>query len=314
LRSYTLKIRQSSRREFLLRGFATLSTTLVLKACRRDFSSAQAPTPRSTERPTLPSFKAPMPSASPEVPPSPSPTALTSPSPLASTPPSPTAPTPPSLGESSRFLQSISVPSIQGQKPAGLIVCLHGNGSTPEYIASFAPVLYLLEYQLLFPSAPFSHPSVPGGKMWYDLTLQDNKPKILNYQRLAESRQRLTNWLKSLEGSTGIPLSRTILIGFSQGGAMTLDVGLTLPLARLVCLSGYLHSKPKPTIRKPFPPVLMVHGRQDQIILLREAHRARDTLSSWGVSVNYKEIDMGHEVRPEVLTIMRQFILDAFKK
>lgn len=150
--------------------------------------------------------------------------------------------------------------------------------------------------------------------MWYDLTLQDNKPKILNYKRLAESRQRLTNWLKSLESSTGIPLSRTILMGFSQGGAMTLDVGLTLPLARLVCLSGFLHSKPKPTIRKPFPPVLMVHGRQDQIIFLKEAHRARDTLSSSGVPVNYHEFDMGHEVRPEVLTIMRQFILAAFKQ
>ena len=95
---------------------------------------------------------------------------------------------------------------------------------------------------------------------------------------------------------------------------MTLDIGLTLPLARLVCLSGYLHAKPKPAIAKPFPPVLIVHGRQDQTIVLREAHRARDTLSSRGVPVNYQEFDMGHEIKPEVLAIMRQFILNAFKK
>ncbi|HAA33061.1 MAG TPA: serine esterase, partial [Cyanobacteria bacterium UBA8553] len=63
-------------------------------------------------------------------------------------------------------------------------------------------------------------------------------------------------WLKSLQDTTGIPLESTILSGFSQGAAMALDVGLMLPLAGLVSLSGYLPSKPKLTARKSFPPVL----------------------------------------------------------
>jgi phospholipase/carboxylesterase len=162
----------------------------------------------------------------------------------------------------------------------------------------------LPEYQFLFPDAPYSNSY--GGRMWYNLRNQDD-------QGLQGSRQQLTDWLKSLESSTGVPLSRTILAGFSQGAAMTLDVGLSLPLAGLVCLSGYLHSKPEPTARKSFPPVLIVHGRQDYMVPLSSAQSARDSLTASGVTVKYQEFDMGHIVIPPVLALMRSFILDTTK-
>ena len=90
--------------------------------------------------------------------------------------------------------------------------------------------------------------------MWYDLSDK-------NAFGLPESRKILTDWLKSLESSTGVPLSRTILSGFSQGAAMTLDVGLSLPLSGLVALSGYLHPVSEPAGGR-FPPVLLLHGSQ----------------------------------------------------
>ena len=91
---------------------------------------------------------------------------------------------------------------------------------------------------------------------------------------------------------------------------MTLDVGLTLPLAGLVSLSGYLHAKPKSTAGASLPPVLIVHGRQDQIVPLSEAQRARDSLRSLGVAVKYQEFAMGHEIRPVVLALMQGFVDD----
>ena len=97
--------------------------------------------------------------------------------------------------------------------------------------------------------------------MWYDLETED-------YVGLAESRQMLTDWLESLESSTGVPLSRTILSGFSQGGTMILDVGVKLPVAGLVSMSGYLHAPPKP-VGDRLPPLLMMHGRQDPVVPLR---------------------------------------------
>ena len=131
-------------------------------------------------------------------------------------------------------LQFLSIPPGNGQAPSHLMVCLHGWGANMQDLVPLASVLNLPNYQFLFPDAPFPHPHVPEGKMWYDL-------ENWNSQQLTEARQLLIDWLKSLENSTKVPLSQTILMGFSQGGAMTLDVGLTLPLARLVSLSGFLH-------------------------------------------------------------------------
>jgi phospholipase/carboxylesterase len=142
--------------------------------------------------------------------------------------------------------------------------------------------------------------------MWYKL-------QGLDYQGLMTSQQQLTDWLESLESSTGVPLSRTVLSGFSQGGAMALDVGLTLPLAGVVCISGYLHSKPEPVARKSFPPVLLVHGRQDQMVPLGAAQSARDILTASGVAVKYQEFDMGHIIVPEVLAVMRSFVIDVIQ-
>ncbi|MDP8965100.1 MAG: alpha/beta hydrolase, partial [Cyanobacteriota bacterium] len=198
-------------------------------------------------------------------------------------------------------LDAISIPPETGQSAAGLIVILHGWGANAQDVASLVPVLNMPDYHFLLPDAPFSHPQVPGGKMWYDLERED-------YKGLAQSQELLTDWLRSLQRTTGIPLESTILTGFSQGGAMTLDVGLTVPLAGLVCMSGYLHRTPQ-EVEPPLPSVLIVHGRQDTVVPLSAAHRVRDYLMSLGTPMQYKEFDMGHEIQLDVLEVIREFIL-----
>jgi phospholipase/carboxylesterase len=199
-----------------------------------------------------------------------------------------------------KSLKSTSIPAVERAK-AGVIVALHGWGANSNDLVSLSPAVNLPGYQFVFPEAPFPHPHVPGGKMWYDL--QDT-----NKSGLAESRQMLSEFLRSLPESTGIPLSQTVLLGFSQGGAMTLDVGLSLPLAGLVSLSGYLHAiVTKPN--QPISPILIVHGRQDQVVPLMAAQTARDTLLSLGAKVKYTEYDMGHEIKPNAIEQIQKFIL-----
>ena len=161
----------------------------------------------------------------------------------------------------------------------------------------------LPDFQFIFPDAPFSHPQVPGGRAWYDLGTQ-------NGPGLEESRERLFQWIVSLEKTTGVPLEKTILSGFSQGGAMTLDVGLNfgLPLARLCSLSGYLHFQPQKS-EVPTPPVLIVHGRDDLVVPVTAAQTAQKELKDIGVKVVYREFEMGHEITPPVLTLMQRFML-----
>lgn len=211
-------------------------------------------------------------------------------------------------------LQAIAVPPKSGLPAEGTVVILHGWGANAQDVLGLANFINLPNFQMIFPDAPFNHPHVPGGKMWYDFTAEFNFQSTPSFQSrpdISTSRQLLIDFLTSLEEKTGVPLSRTILGGFSQGGAMTLDVGLNFPLAGLMVLSGYLHA-PLQLQTKQFPPVLMVHGRQDAVVPLSAAHQARDSLQALNVNLQYHEFEMGHEIQPLVLVQMQKFVEDMF--
>ena len=191
-------------------------------------------------------------------------------------------------------------------QPDYLLVMLHGWGANYQDFVPFAKVLNLPNFGYMFPNAPFDHFQVPGGKAWYAL---ENK----SFTGLAESRQLLLNWLNSLEASTGVPIERTVMAGFSQGGAMTLDVGLTLPLAALGSFSGYLHYEPQIQSDKTYPPTSIVHGTKDPVVPLQAAIKARDELTKIGVPVQYREFEMAHEVNDEAIALFKQFIQQIVK-
>ncbi|HIK37733.1 MAG: alpha/beta hydrolase [Geminocystis sp.] len=202
-------------------------------------------------------------------------------------------------------LEFLSSQPSSGQPPELVFVLLHGWGANYRDLMALTPMLNLPSCLFLFPNAPFPHPHVPSGRAWYALE-NDN-------QGLEESAQTLYRWLLSLEDTTGVPLSKTFLGGFSQGGAMSLDVGLQLPLAGVVCLSGYLHFQPT-SDRHPFPPVLICHGTLDNIVPISAARVAKENLERVGVSVQYHEFDIGHEIIPAEADLVHDFVLQQLKK
>ncbi|WP_231866980.1 MULTISPECIES: alpha/beta hydrolase [unclassified Anabaena] len=199
----------------------------------------------------------------------------------------------------------ITIPPSNSQPPTGLVVTLHGWGANALDVESLASYFNLPNYQFVLPNAPYPHPHSTVGRAWYELRNENT------YQGLAESRQLLLDFLLSLEASYGVPLSRTILSGFSQGGAMTLDVGSKLPLAGLVVMSGYLHPDAIATNNNHVPPTLIMHGTLDQVVPLQAAIKARETLASLGVDVQYHEFDTGHEINLQMLEVARKFIINA---
>jgi phospholipase/carboxylesterase len=205
-------------------------------------------------------------------------------------------------------LEFVDYPPKTGQPASGLIVTLHGWGANAQDVESLLPFFNLSDFHFIFPNAPNPYPYSPTGRAWYDLRMENM------YQGLTESRDTLIGWLLALEGYTGIPLSRTILSGFSQGGAMTLDVGLKFPFAGLVSMSGYLHPGAATELKDNFPPALIMHGRQDDVVPLQAAINAKTTLESLKVAVDYHEFEMGHEICPEMLVKLRDFIQKVIVK
>lgn len=219
-------------------------------------------------------------------------------------------------------LRTISIPPRSGQAK-GAVVVLHGWGANAQDVAALASLIDLPDYHFVFPDAPLPYAFSPVGRVWYNFP--DNysfmsRPEFYDQPELVQSRHALTEWIRSLPDSTGVPLDRTILGGFSQGGAMTLDVGLQLPLAALMVLSGYLHAPARlmqenrvqqermpQEATKPLP-VLLVHGIQDQVVPIAAAHQIRNSLAAFDIPVQYHELNMGHEIPPNVLSLMQSFI------
>ena len=224
-------------------------------------------------------------------------------------------------------LDAIAVMPSNREKPQYLLVMLHGWGANYQDLAPLAQMLNLPGFACLFPNAPFAHPQVPGGRAWYDL---ENMP---NCKQLIQSRELLINWLSSLEATTGVPLQRTIMAGFSQGGAMTLDVGLTFPMLSLCSLSGYLHYEPEANsitdaiarsliintdnIVRSYPsklsPALIIHGKQDPVVPIQAGRQAKEKLTAMGVDVQYHEYNMGHEIPLPALEVLQNYI-DRFAR
>ena len=202
-------------------------------------------------------------------------------------------------------LDIIFVPAQTGN-PIGTIVVLHGWGANHNDLGELVPYFKLPEYQFLFPNGTFDHEYSETGKMWYSFT-GAGQLNASSLTQLATSREVLTTWIESLPASTGISLDRTWIAGFSQGGAMTLEIGLDLPVAGLIVMSGYLHqNRSQPP--QSAPPVLLVHGRQDNVVPISAARKSQATLTQWGVKVQYQEFDMGHSIVPEVLEVVRNFV------
>jgi phospholipase/carboxylesterase len=184
--------------------------------------------------------------------------------------------------------------------PQGVVIFLHSWGANAPDLYPLAEALNLRDYHFVFPNAPFPHPQVPGGLMWYDL----NFP---NPQQLEASYQQLKGFLEGVSEVTGVPLEKMVLAGFSQGGAMTLKVGFSLPLAGLICMSGYLHSEVKFSDQ---PPVFIFHGRFDPVVPLAKGKNACEELQNKGIAVTYEEFDMAHQIIPEELERVRQVLVD----
>ena len=191
-----------------------------------------------------------------------------------------------------------------------LIVLLHGWGANARDVAGLIEAINMISAptRALLPDAPFEHGGVPGGLAWYGFPPGYDFRQAHDFEAqpdLQESRKLLVDWMRSLPQKTGIPLEKTIMGGFSQGGAMTLDVGPQLPLAAMLILSSYSHAPIAPCITPR--PVLLLHGKQDPVVPLEKALDTKSQLEQQGLSVTYQEFDMGHEVSLDALRVASKF-------
>jgi phospholipase/carboxylesterase len=198
-------------------------------------------------------------------------------------------------------------PSAQ---PVASIVVLHGLGADGS---DFVPIAQAMDLsaigpvRFVFPSAPVRPVTINGGyemRAWYDIFPPGSDPSVPRREDgpgLRES-QVIVQQLLDREAQRGVAPGRTVLMGFSQGCAMTLLAGLRAPqrLAGLVALSGYLPLAPSTGADASDAgrgvPVFMAHGEFDDIVVPSRGEAARDALTALGYPVQWRTYPMAHEV------------------
>jgi phospholipase/carboxylesterase len=203
--------------------------------------------------------------------------------------------------------------------PQASIIVLHGLGADGH---DFVPIAQELRLQpagavrFVFPHAPMRPVTINGGavmRAWYDIIGNDMDSREDETSLRATMPQVAA--LISRERERGIAASRIVLMGFSQGCAMTLLTGLRYPerLAGLVGLSGYL-----PLARclaaersdaNQLAPVFFAHGTDDPVIPIDAAERSRDVLRGLGYDVQWHAYPMPHSVCAQEVADLNAWLL-----
>ena len=210
---------------------------------------------------------------------------------------------------------------------AASLIVLHGLGADGN---DFVPVAQMLDLsavgpvRFVFPSAPVRPVTLNGGyamRAWYDIYPPPADPGLPRREDEAGLRasQAQVQALIDREIGKGVPASRIVLMGFSQGCAMTLLAGLRAPqrLAGLVALSGYLPLPATTAAERSAAnaglPVFMGHGESDEIVALSRGEAARDALLALGHPVEWHTYPMGHSVCPEEVGDLNRWLLDVLR-
>jgi phospholipase/carboxylesterase len=205
-----------------------------------------------------------------------------------------------------------------GDNPVATILIMHGLGADGRDFVPIAEQIDLSSVgpvRYLFPNAPTIPVTINGGYVmpaWYDILAAD-LVKREDEAGLRQSRLQIEE-LIAHEKARGIPASRIVVAGFSQGCAMALMVGLrhAEALAGMVSMSGYLplasHTAAEHTAASLKTPIFMAHGTRDGVVALPRATASRDALTAMGYAVEWHDYPMEHSVCPQEVADLEVFL------
>ena len=207
-----------------------------------------------------------------------------------------------------------------GPNPGGSVVWLHGLGADGHDFEPIVPHLGIqTPLRFVFPHAPVRPITLNGGmsmRAWYDI-VDLNRNAAQDESGISLSSEQAIA-LMSNEFSKGIPWEKIVLAGFSQGGAIAL---YTLPrlnhkLAGVMALSSYM-PVPQKFQQERLPtndstPVFMAHGQMDQVLPHEMGKESYDLLVAAGYSVSWYSYPMAHNVSPEEIVDIREWLARVF--
>ncbi len=205
-----------------------------------------------------------------------------------------------------------------GAEPAGTVIWMHGLGADGwdfVPIVRELPLPESLTLRFIFPHAPEQPVTINNGfvmRAWYDIAMNDIA-RLPDEEGIRESQAEVER-LIARERDRGIESANIVLAGFSQGGAIALQVGLRHAnrLGGIAALSTYLTLEEsldaEASAANRATPIFMAHGIDDQIVPLSLAEASAAALKRRGYEIEWHTWPMPHAVCAEEIRALADFL------
>ncbi len=194
--------------------------------------------------------------------------------------------------------------SIGSQNSTHRIILLHGWGADADDLLPVGKSIIhnsCFDFELISLAAPNFRLN-DMGRQWYSLFPPDWNEAEIAVAKLLDTLNAFNK--------TKISLKKTVLLGFSQGGAMAIDAGLSLDLGLVISCSGYSHPNWDPTKNNP---VLLSHGLQDDVVPINASREIFKRLKNEAnVNNELHEYNCSHTIHPDFIEVIRLKIKELF--
>ena len=194
--------------------------------------------------------------------------------------------------------------SLNSEFATNRLVLLHGWGADAQDLVPVGQLLtesFKDRFEIVSFSAPQRHPS-GSGRQWYPLYPHD-------WEQVPKAVLDLEKRLDNLSFDK-IPLNKTLLLGFSQGGAMALELAARNKFEGVFALSSYPHPKWQPS--KDMSPVFLCHGNIDQVVPKEASQKSFKILRETGIKSELYFFEGGHEINNDLIDYCSGIIKQRF--
>ena len=168
-------------------------------------------------------------------------------------------------------LLELTGPSLEpasGGAARSLVILLHGVGADGNDLFGLAPQFAraLPDTAFVSPNAPYPCDMAPMGYQWFSIQTQD---PALRLAAIRQTSEILNGFIDAQLAAHDLGDDRLALVGFSQGTMMSL---FTAPrrdqaCAGIMAYSGRMEGGAELAAEiRSRPPVMMVHGDQDELL------------------------------------------------
>ena len=214
------------------------------------------------------------------------------------------------------------IPTIDGpRQPAvsevtkQLVIFVHGYGADGQDLIGLAPYFarHLPDAAFVAPNGPQRCDMSPMGFQWFAISQFDASSRL---NGVLEAAPILNQFIDQELENHGLKDENILLVGFSQGTMMSLHVGLRRE-RQLAGILGYSGLLAGPELIgdeiKSKPPILLIHGDQDEMLPVQHLHDAVDALGGAGLNLEWHVSQgAGHTIAQDGLELGMEFVQRIF--